>query len=176
MFNHVNVCKCLMSHLQIEANVRGVHTCCKLWFVSTAQVEPEHGSRSCVIFWKNLQNATCFPRKDVDTYTMYRLLLLKMICAWHDVVVPLAACPRSPHTAPSASHWQTHLERHEIPRIPSPQTSISSKHVKSYAMINLRRPVFIYRHKSKWPNYAIYKYIYIHSTHNHFLVNSEKWY
>ena len=63
MFNDVNVCKCLMSHMQIEANVHGVHTCLHALVCINSSAG---ASRSCVIFWNNLQNATCFPRKDID--------------------------------------------------------------------------------------------------------------
>lgn len=77
MFNDVNVCKCLMSQMQIEANVHGVHMCLHALVCINSSAGARQQIRS-VIFW-NLQNATCFPRKDTwYAYTMYRLCLPKM--------------------------------------------------------------------------------------------------
>ena len=115
MFNDVNVCKCLMSHMQIEANVHGVFLrVCMLWFVSTAQLEP--GSRSDLSSFGTYKTPHVFQAKDTLRYIYYDYTMYMAIAPLNDLrpgqillFVPLAANPRSPHTAPSASHWQTHL-------------------------------------------------------------------
>lgn len=110
MFNDVNVCKCLMSHMQIEADVHGVFLrVCMLWFVSTAQLEP--GSRSDLSSFGTYKTPHVFQEKiqiqqiHILCTIMYRLLLPKMICAYTTILL-------------FKRHWQPARGHHTLRPVP----------------------------------------------------------
>ena len=102
---------------------------------------------------------------------MYRLLLPKMICPWHDGLL-------------FKRHWQPARGRHTVRPVPptgkltssdmrypgypapKPQYLQNTSNLTQWSTSQSPQwsPVFIYRHKSKWPNYAI-MYVYLHTVH-----------